>query len=198
MVVPWLAMAGRYDECETVLDRMRGMVRRTGMDEAQEAVDTAEIGLSLWSGHADVAADAISTMLDGPYPLSSTAATYRWRSGDEDAARAVLVEHPVVLEDESFLAPMDWANAACVALLTGDPALGQRVGDLLTPWAGLACSIGSGMASGPIDAYRAFAAAAAGDRGCHHAGGRGSRAVHGVGTAGLRAMGRGARSTYAF
>jgi hypothetical protein len=110
-----------------------------------------------------VAADAISTMLGGPYPMSSTAATYRWRSGDELAARAVLAEHPVVLEDESFLAPIDWANAACVALLTGDPVMGERVGDLLSPWAGLSCSIGSGMASGPIDAYRAFAAAAAGD-----------------------------------
>ena len=164
MVVPWLAMAGRYDECEAVLERMRGMVRRTGMDEAQEAVDTAVIGRDLWSGHADRAADAIEPMLASPYPMASTAATYRWRSGDTAAALALLTEHPVELAEESYLAPLDWANAACVALFTEDPALGARSRDLLTPWSGSSCSIGSGMASGPIDVYLALATAAAGDR----------------------------------
>jgi hypothetical protein len=164
MVVPWLAMAGRYDECETVLERMRGMVRRTGMDEAQEAVDTAQVGLDLWSGRADRAADAIEPMLDSPYPMASTVATYRWRSGDADAALALLAEHPVDLAEESYLAPLDWANAACVALLTQDPVLGARSRDLLVPWSGSSCSIGSGMASGPIDVYLALATAAAGDR----------------------------------
>jgi DNA-binding SARP family transcriptional activator len=164
MVVPWLAMAGRYDEAETVLERMRGMVLRTGMDEAQEAVDTAQVGLDLWSGRADRAADAIEPMLASPYPMASTVATYRWRSGDTEAALALLAEHPVELAEESYLAPLDWANAACVALFTGDPVLGARSRDLLAPWSGSSCSIGSGMASGPIDVYLALATAAAGDR----------------------------------
>jgi len=140
------------------------MVRRAGLDEAQEAVDTAQIGRDLWSGRADRAADAIEPMLASPYPMASTAATYRWRSGDTAAARALLAEHPVELAEESYLAPLDWANAACVALFTEDPVLGARSRDLLIPWSGSSCSIGSGMASGPIDVYLALATAAAGER----------------------------------
>ncbi|WP_299447388.1 BTAD domain-containing putative transcriptional regulator [uncultured Phycicoccus sp.] len=162
MVVPWLAMAGRWTECEEALTRLRAHVH-TGIHQAVEALEGAELGVAVWSGRPGEAADALATLLDGPFPLAATVAAYRWRAGDEDGARAVLAEHPVDVTPQMWLSPVNWAHAACLALYLGDPALAREVRHRLAPLSGHACTAGSGMASGPADAYLAFAAAACGD-----------------------------------
>ena len=58
-----------------------------------------------------------------------------------------------------------WCHAAEVALHLGDVELAGRCYALLAPFAGRSCSVGSSMASGPVDAYLAMAAAATGETG---------------------------------
>ena len=125
MVVAWLAMAGRVEEGEAALDRMRGLVRRTGLHEGEDAIEAAEVALAVWSDRCDVAADAMAEALGSPFPVESTVAAYRWRSGDEQAARDVLAEHSVELDPDTWFSPLDWSHAAFVALYTGDADLGR-------------------------------------------------------------------------
>jgi hypothetical protein len=59
---------------------------------------------------------------------------------------------------------LQWCHAAEASLYVRDTQLAARVYPLLAPFAGRSCSVGSSMASGPVDAYLALAAAASGDR----------------------------------
>jgi hypothetical protein len=101
--------------------------------------------------------------LDEGYAIWPTLAVFLWRDGREDRARAVHAEHRDELDPAGHFAPLSWGHAAELALYLGDADLAGRAYDLLTRCTGQSCGAGSNLASGPVDAYLAMAAAATGE-----------------------------------
>jgi hypothetical protein len=72
-------------------------------------------------------------------------------------------EHKLDVDHDESGSVLFWGMAAEAALLVGDPGLGRAVGPRLAPYTGRCCMGGSALACGPVDLYRAYAAAAAGE-----------------------------------
>ena len=163
LVLPWLAMAGRFDECETVFDRIRSLDEQLSLDQSEAATAGAYIVMAAWRGDDGRAADLMASMEGGPFPITSAVVASLWRGGREDAARQHFADHPIRLEGEDWYALYNWGMAADVALHLEDPALGAAAYDKLLPYAGRSCCAGSGNHCGPVDLYLALASAAAGE-----------------------------------
>ncbi|WP_454778249.1 BTAD domain-containing putative transcriptional regulator [Georgenia muralis] len=161
--VPWLAMAGRFDEAQEWVAGLEELDRVTGIHQSGEALAGAMAALRLWQGRSAESVPALMAMDSGPQPLATTVAVFLLRAGLVDEARAYLAAHPTGLDDESFVALLGWCMAGEAALGLGDAALAAAAYERAVPYAGLSCSAGSANASGPVDAYLALAAAAAGD-----------------------------------
>ena len=140
------------------------------------------ISLSIWQGKSAETAELMTALEGGPLPISATVVAYLWRGGEEEKARGLLREPPVRPRHRRLvLAARTGAYAAEVAPDLGDADLGARAYAKLAPYAGMSCVAGSGNASGPVDAFLAMAAAAAGGGpGRHPARGRRRAAVRGV------------------
>ena len=135
----------------------------TAVHQSGEALAGAMAALRLWQGRSAESVPALKAMDAGPQPLATTVAVFLLRAGLVDEAGAYLDDHPATLVDESFVALLGWCMAGEAALGLGDAALGAAAYARAAPYAGLSCSAGSANASGPVDAYLAHAAAAAGD-----------------------------------
>ena len=161
--LPWLVMAGRFDEGEAALDHVARLAGQMSLPQTEDAVAGALITLRLWQGRGDEIAPALLGLEGGPIPITSTVLVFLLRSGDLDGARAHAAEHPVVLDEVDWFSLMNWACAAEAALGLGDTELAAAAYEKLAPYAGRVASAGSGNAMGPVDAFLAHAAAAVGD-----------------------------------
>jgi DNA-binding SARP family transcriptional activator len=164
LVLPWHAMAGDFDECRRLFDELTRIVAQASLKHSDDAMAGAVITMNIWEGRAAETGGLLSTMADGPLPLTATIVASLWRGGQEEAARAYYAEHPMELEDNDWFSSLNWSNAAASALYMDDHELGARSYALLAPLAGMSASAGSGNASGPIDGYLAMAAMATGER----------------------------------
>jgi DNA-binding SARP family transcriptional activator len=160
--VPWQALAGRFDECERLADNIRDVAGRISHDHGEETIAAVLIAVRLWDGHALEAVPALEELKDA-YDMWATLAVHRWRGGDRDGARALHAERRDDLDPGGHAAPLSWGHSAELALYLDDAEMGGRCYDLLAPCAGQSCGAGSNLASGPVDAYLAMAAAAAGE-----------------------------------
>ncbi len=164
LVLPWHAMAGDLGTCLTLMTELERTVASASLKHSEDALAGARMTIALWSGHAAEVAVMLETLVDGPLPLETVITTYLWRGGEEERARSWYAEHgPALLETEDWFSLLDWAHGACVALWLADPALGARAYARLAGLDGRSAGAGSGNASGPVDAYLAFAAAAVGE-----------------------------------
>lgn len=163
LVLPWHAMRGDTDECETILEHLGSLVGLESLAHTEDALHGAVISIDLWQRRADRVLPMLADLEQAPFPMSSTITTCRWRLGDEDGARAFHAAHPVDLSAEDWFSMLNWGNAAAAALFMGDTVLAADAYARLAPYPGRVCSAGSGNASGPIDGYLALAAAAAGE-----------------------------------
>ena len=161
--VPWLAMAGRFEEGEARLASLLELAAQMELHQKEEALAGAIMSLRLWQGRAGEAVPMLRALEDGPLPATTTIATYMLRDGDADQARAYLAERPAQLDSITWFSLLNWACAAEVAAGIGDRDLGSRAYDLLAPYAGCSACAGSGSVIGPVDAFLALAAVAAGD-----------------------------------
>jgi hypothetical protein len=100
-----------------------------------------------------------------PYPFAASVAVYLWRAGEQERARAYVAEHGLPLEHANDITLLAWCHAAEMALHLGDRQVASRCYELLAPLAGHNACAGSSLALGPVDAYLAMAAAAAGETG---------------------------------
>ena len=163
--LPWQAMSGRFDVCRLLLDRVRDVAGRISHDFADEAVAGASIALALWGEEPLDALPILEEMNGELYPFAATITVHLLRAGDVDRARAWHAAHGAPLEaPDAMMTLLMWAHASEVALCLHDADLGGAVYALLAPYAGRSCSAGSSLASGPVDAYLAMAAAATGER----------------------------------
>ncbi len=163
LLLPWLAMAGRFEECREALERIEALEAQISLDPSESAVAGAWVALGMWRPDDGQGAAILQSMEGGPVPITATVVAALWRAGLTEEARAHRASHEIRLEGEDTFALLNWGMAAEVALQLGEPALGARAHDLLLPYAGRSCSVGSGLASGPVDLYLAFADAAAGE-----------------------------------
>ncbi len=162
--LPWHAMAGRFEECAEVLERIRHLDAQITLEQSEDATAGAMISLSLWQGGSAEAARMLAEMEPGPFPITATVVIFLWRGGEEEAALEHHRAHTIELDTDDWFSMLAWCNAGEAALHVGDAELGSRAYERLAPYAGHGCSAGSGNACGPVDAFLALAAAAAGER----------------------------------
>lgn len=162
--VPWLAMAGRLDECEQRFAQLRALGRRMAHNNIEEALAACLLAVRLWQGRALEVVPTLQAWDSHLFPLTASIAVYLWRAGEVDRARAFVAEHPVSLEHHNDVSLLGWAHGAELALYLHDALLGADAYALLAPLAGRCACGGSSLAIGPVDAYLAMAAAAAGER----------------------------------
>ncbi|RYP86444.1 hypothetical protein EKO23_09060 [Nocardioides guangzhouensis] len=164
LVLPWHAMAGRFDLCLELIEQIRRLDSQISLEQSEDATAGAMISLSAWQGRAADTAQMLAELADGPLPLNATITAFYWRGGDEDGAREWYAGHPPQLDTDDWFSLLAWGNAAESALYVGDAEVGAATYDLLAPLAGRSCVAGSGNACGPVDAFLALAAAAAGEK----------------------------------
>ncbi len=163
LVLPWHAMAGRFEECDALVERIQRLDSQITLEQSEDATAGAMIALSMWKGTSAGAAEMLKEMEGGPFPISATVVAFLWRGGAEELARDYARHHEFRLDTDDWFSLLAWCNAAEVALHCQDPGLGARVLDRLAPYAGRSCVAGSGNAAGPVDAFLALAAASVGD-----------------------------------
>jgi hypothetical protein len=161
--LPYLAMAGRFDECEERLDRVMRLADQMRMQQMEDATAGALVTLRLWQGRTDEVAPVLFAFEDGALPTTSTLLVFLLRAGRADDARAHAATHPVDLSGDDWFSMLNWACAAEAALGLDDRDLAAAAYARLAPYEGRLVSAGSGNAMGPVDAFLAHAAAAVGD-----------------------------------
>ena len=166
LVVPWLAMAGREDEAREAMTRMTLTSQRVVLFQLEEALLGAALSLEVWCGDVGTLLPALlSTRESTSLPITSLLCQLMIRDGHPETARDFLHAHPIQLAGAA-----DWysmlllAAAAETAAWVGDPELGERAYAQLAPYAGTVAASGSACAEGPVDAFLAMAAYAAGER----------------------------------
>jgi hypothetical protein len=158
----WMAMAGRFDDCDRLLAGMRRLAVDMRLHDAEEGHTWARLAVELWRGDLEELLPTVRAV--GEHPAArGLLVTCLWRAGHEEEARAFHAEHPLDLDHDEGESLLMWGMAAEAALLVGDPEVGRAVGPRLAPYAGRCCQGGSAVAYGPADLYLAYAAAAAGD-----------------------------------
>jgi hypothetical protein len=163
--LPWLAMAGRFDDCE---QRMADIVRldqEMALGQTEDATAGALMSLRLWQGRSVEVAPVLEQFAQhSVLPVTSTMLVFWIRAGQVERAREYAASHPVTVDDDDWFSMLNWCAAAEAALALDDHALASAAYDRLAPFAGHSCTAGSGNAMGPTDAFLALAAAAVGER----------------------------------
>ncbi|WP_460966263.1 BTAD domain-containing putative transcriptional regulator [Pedococcus soli] len=164
MELPWLAMAGRFGECEERMANIRLLDQRMSLHQTDDATLGALMALRLWQGRAGEMAEILRDAQEGSgLPLAAVVVMFMLRGGREDLAREYAATHPIDLDHDDWFSMLTWCCAAEVALQLGDRDLAARSYALLAPYEGYSCCAGSGLALGPVDGYLAQAAAAGGE-----------------------------------
>ena len=164
LITPWYAMAGRFDECEQVLDNIRELGRRMSHTDVEESVFSSLLAMRLWQGRSLEVVPLLQQFQQILPAFAASIAVYLWRAGEQDQARAFHAAHGAPLEPEGQASLLAWCHASELALYLGDSALAAGAYARLASYAGRTCCVCSDLALGPVDAYLAMAAAATGER----------------------------------
>jgi DNA-binding SARP family transcriptional activator len=163
VVAPWHALAGRFEECERVVEEVREIAARISHANADESALSSLLALRLWQGRSLEMVPTLLRFAETPLPFHASVAVYLWRAGEHERARAYYDEHGAVLEHDVDISLVAWCHAAELSLYLGEPALGAGAYARIAPFASMSSSAGSYLAIGPVDAYLALAAAAVGE-----------------------------------
>jgi DNA-binding SARP family transcriptional activator len=163
VVLPWLAMAGRFEECEQTLEDIRRLDEQMSLEHSGDAMGSAMLSLLRWRGMEEQLVPVVTELAESPFPLEATLVGTMWRAGDREGARTRAAGTHFDLDHDTWFTVFAWGHAAEVALYLGDEALGRDVYARMSPYVGQSVRAGSVLASGPVDLYLACAAKAAGD-----------------------------------
>ncbi|MFC7493701.1 MULTISPECIES: BTAD domain-containing putative transcriptional regulator [unclassified Nocardioides] len=164
ILVPWHAMAGRFDECERLVAHVRQVASRISHSNADHAVLGSLLAMRLWQGRSIEMVPVLESFGPTGYPFEASIAVYLWRAGEHDRARARVAEHAISLDHEVNISLVSWCHTAEIALYLDERQLAADAYERLAPYAGYSACAGSALAMGPVDAYLALAAAAVGER----------------------------------
>jgi hypothetical protein len=135
------------------------------LSQSEDATTGALMSLRLWQGRSAEVAPALEQFARlSPLPATSAVLVFWLRGGRDDLAWDCKRQHPIDLSDDDWFAPFNWCCAAEVGLTMDDHTLAAAAYERLAPFAGHACTAGSGNAMGPIDTFLAQAAAAVGEK----------------------------------
>jgi hypothetical protein len=163
MEAPWLAMSGRFDEADQVLQRLLGLYEQTALAQAADGVAGALVTVRLYQGRLAEVIPMMDDLLGASrLPVAPVVAALLLRLGLVEEARA-LVPGIDVDEPEFWFSSLVWCAAGEVALGLGDATLGAAAYARAAPFAGGLCLGGTGAPLGPVDAFLALAAAATGE-----------------------------------
>ena len=163
LAIPWHAMAGEPDEGHRLLGIVTRLLAESALSQAQEAMAGNVCALSMWRDDVTLPEVLIEGLAQSTLPTGASLAFFLWQDGQHDRARRWLREEPPDLAPRSWFSKLNWGCAAAMATYTDDAALGADAYAQLAPYVGQSCVAGSGVASGPIDAYLALAARATGE-----------------------------------
>lgn len=163
LIGPWLAMAGRFDECEQLIEHIQELGRQMEHSNVDESVLSSLLALRLWQGRSLEVVPILQQFQQILPIFAPSIAVYLWRAGEHDQARAFRAEHGAPLEPLGSLSLLAWCHGAELALYLGDSALAADTYERLAPLAGRSGCASSDLAIGPVDAYLSMAAAATGE-----------------------------------
>jgi hypothetical protein len=165
MEAPWLAMQGRSEDAEVVLQRALERIGRSSLPQVREGAMGALLTVRLFQGRLAEELPRLRELAGWTdMPVTATLVAMLLRLGRrEEAEGALVVLPPIDVAREDWFSMMNWGAAAEVALGLGMPELGAKAYVRLSPHAGRMCSGGSGAPQGPVHIFLAFAAAAAGE-----------------------------------
>lgn len=162
---PWLAMRGRFDEAEQILARTLELSAAISVPQRDQAVAAGVQCLRVWQGRAAEMIPVFRGMADAEQALD-VQANLQWllvRTGRLDEARTAYEAHGLTPDNAEWLALVDHCMAAEVGFALALPGVASSAYQWLTAYRGRSCSLGFGLALGPVDAFLALAAAGAGE-----------------------------------
>jgi DNA-binding SARP family transcriptional activator len=162
--LPWLAMAGDFDECVRRMDDIVRLDQEMTLSQTEDATAGALLSLRLWQGRSLEVAPVLERFAEhSVLPVTSTMLVFWLRAGEADRARQYAATHTVRVDDDDWFSMLNWCAAAEASLGLDDHAMASAAYDRLAPFSGHSCCAGSGNAMGPVDAFLAHAAAAVGE-----------------------------------
>jgi len=164
MVVPWLCLAGRFDEAEARLISTIDLASQSALRHADDAIQGNFLTLAMWRDDFVAPEELVAALEAMVFPMTATVAFTLWRAGQEERALTYMTQHEVDLAPDDWFTLLNHCYAGAMAAYSEDAELGASVYGLLAPYAGRSCCAGSGVASGPVDAYLALAALSTGER----------------------------------
>jgi hypothetical protein len=163
--LPWLAMAGRFEECEERLANIRVLDQRMSLHQTDDATLGALMALRVWQGRATEIADGLmAAEAQSTLPMAAVVAMMLLRAGRDEAAEEYVASHPLDLSHDDWFAMLTWCAVAEVSARLGDRDVAVQAYARLAPYEGFSCCAGSGVALGPVDAFLALAAAGGGEK----------------------------------
>jgi DNA-binding SARP family transcriptional activator len=160
---PWLAMQGRFDEAEQLLEQRRELIASASLPQRDESLAAGLACLKLWQGRIAEMVPAFQALAPvSPVPFDLTVQWMLVRAGRLDEARALGLGNLVPATDD-WLSLHQHCIAAELAFALEHPEAGRVLYRWLSPYAGRVCSAGFSVAIGPVDAFLALAAMATGE-----------------------------------
>lgn len=163
LVIPWRAMAGDFAECERLYGTLVSLLETSALRHGEEAIGGNVLCLAMWREDFPVPEEVLAALAASTMPTGAVLAYVLWRNGQEERARQWLVESRPDLTPVDWFSMLNWGCAAAMAAFTADSTLGAGAYERLAPHAGQSCGAGSGVASGPVDAFLALGAIATGE-----------------------------------
>lgn len=165
MEAPWLAMQGRGDEADAMLERALDRLSDVTLPQSADSRAGALLTVRFYEGRLAEALPVMSDLVAGTgMPVTAIVTAMLLRIGLRAEAEQALTQLPPIdLSADDWFSMLNWCSAGEVALAFDDAELGAAVYGRIAPYGGRMCGGGSGAPLGPVDAYLALAAAAAGE-----------------------------------
>jgi hypothetical protein len=163
--IPWLAMRARDAEAEALLGQVRRLAQTAWLPQSDDGVTGCELVLRTFQGDGP----AVTALLQSfgqrsQMPLACVVGAILLRVGAADAARELIAASTVDLDADDWFSVLNACTAGEVAAGLGLSELGAAAYAAALPYAGRAAVAGVGGPLGPVDAFLALAAVAAGER----------------------------------
>lgn len=164
MQLPWLVLSGDDERSRDVLPTLRELASRVAIPNVAAALAHTALVTGLTDQESDDDDERVLEL--AAVPTASAHAVVCARRGDVETARQIVAanQQRFAADHHDFMSMMRWCYGAELALVLNEPHMASEVDAALAPYGGRSCSAAQIGADGPVDAYRAMAAAAMGDR----------------------------------
>jgi hypothetical protein len=161
----WCGMRGEFDEVDRLLADIVRLGERMSLAQFGDALNGALAMKMVWQGEHEALVAVVGDIEATSFlPVASTIAAMLCRVGRVEDAREFLSRREIDMDLDSWFSPMMWSMAAEASAYVGVPELAASAYAHLSPLRGHVACAGSGTALGPVDAFLAMAASAAGER----------------------------------